>query len=219
MHGPPPPDETEGAGKGPAGARAKRPGDSAAAVGAGAALPDGEAGDIARRIGAGDPAALEQLYGVWFERALLLARRFSGRDEAFCLDAVQDAFMRVIVSLRAAESGAALDGWMTKTVRSACIDALRREGRRLARERARRASPPDARVAAGEASLEEAIEAVWARLAELAPGDEEAIRMRFGPGLGAKASAANLGTTIDAVQGRVRRGLARLRRLLGEQHE
>src|SRR5262249_20822285 len=102
---------------------------------AGTTFDDATAAGVSAGVARGEPAALDRLYRAWFARALGLARAWTRRDEAFCLDVVQEAMLRAIRSLRPVPGAAALDGWMTSAVRSASIDALRREGRRLARER------------------------------------------------------------------------------------
>lgn len=178
------------------------------------ALGDDEARRVSLGIARGEPAALETLYGAWFDRAFGLARKCCGRDEAFCLDIVQEAFVRVIASLRGMDSAGALDGWMTRTVRSACVDALRRESRRLGRETKRRRTGADAMAAPEAGERDEALARVRSRLAELESEDAAAVRMRIGEGMGLKETAASTSTTASAVHGRVRRALAKLRRML-----
>src|SRR3954464_2660020 len=47
-------------------------------------------------LAAGDRAAVEAFYRRYFELLFRAARRAAGRDEAFCLDVVQEAVLRVI---------------------------------------------------------------------------------------------------------------------------
>src|SRR5712671_2412091 len=80
-------------------------------------------------IAAGDPAAFGNFYDLWFDAAYGLSRACSRRDEAFCLDVVQD------VKLPALASDAAVAAWMARAVHATVIDRLRSEQRRALRER------------------------------------------------------------------------------------
>jgi len=163
----------------------------------------------------GDHAALAALYEAWFPRALGLARTMTRRDEAFCLDVVQETFIRVIDHaprlVRLAKDGD-LDRWMATVVRSAAIDLLRRDLRRAARETAsaRLATGADGRTPDGSAAeLRSLIEA-------LHPDDQELLMLRFGRGATLDGAARAVGTTIGAAYGRIRRSLQKLGKGLHE---
>ncbi|MFO0875168.1 MAG: sigma-70 family RNA polymerase sigma factor [Phycisphaerales bacterium] len=214
-------------------------------------------GELTRAIRAGEPAPLAELYRDRFAWALAVARRRSGRDESFCLDAVQETFLRVVRSLPAIETEAQLEAWLARTIESCVLDALRSEQRRARRE-ARRAgvapaapaasagrgvprpalnlddATPDASarretVAAPRtpaprradpvteaAELDAQVAELTPRLAKLAPRDAElvAARFRFGWTLGRIGAALGLGA--GAVDGRLNRILARLRKELDD---
>ena len=55
--------------------------------------------ELTAAIASGDTEALASLYREHFDSLYGQARRITGRDESFCLDVVQDAFMRVIRSI------------------------------------------------------------------------------------------------------------------------
>jgi RNA polymerase sigma factor (sigma-70 family) len=165
---------------------------------------------ISAGVARGDGASLDRLYRAWFDRAFGLARRFTRRDEAFCLDIVQEAMLRTIRALKPQPTGAALDGWITLAVRSASVDALRREARRAARE-SRREVIGSARSGACSAERAELIE-LMARLDELDPAEAELLRRRFG-GVTLRGLAQATGTTTGAAHGQVRRALAAFKRL------
>lgn len=167
---------------------------------------DADAAMISSGVARGDPAALDRLYRAWFDRALALARRFTGRDESFCLDVVQETMLRAIRGLRAQPTGAALDGWLTLAVRSAAVDALRREGRRMVRERA-----SGAPTSSATSSCPDEIQAILLHLADLDPSEAEVLRRRFA-GASLRGIAGASGRTVGAVHGSVRRALATLRR-------
>jgi RNA polymerase sigma factor (sigma-70 family) len=176
------------------------------------AFDDASAARVSAGVAKGDSAALEALYRAWFARAFGLARGWTRRDEAFCLDVVQEAMLRAIRSLAAVPTGAALDGWMTTAVRSASVDALRREGRRLARERVhaqRRATNEDK-------PERDDLDDVLAALDELDPAEARLLRLRFERDLSLRAAAKYTGSTLGSVHGRIRRAVARLRKFLEE---
>lgn len=163
-------------------------------------------------IARGDRDALGAFYEAWFDRAYALARSITRRDEAFCLDVVQEAMLRVVRSMRGMGSQGELERWMTRVVHTAALDLLRRESRRTRRERAR--SEADAgQDAAGVAELAERIAWVRARLAELPGEDGALLRARLMDGKTLDGAGAAAGISGDAAHGRVRRALRRLREL------
>ena len=162
----------------------------------------------------GDHAALTALYEDWYPRALGLARVLTRRDEAFCLDVVQETFIRVIdhaPRLARLAGQADLDRWMAAVVRSAAIDLLRRELRRTARETAH--APHDSLHNPADGLKTEQLQAL---IADLHPDDQELLLLRFGRGTTLDAAARTVGTTIGAAYGRIRRALQRLGNQLHE---
>lgn len=164
-------------------------------------------------VAKGDRAALAVLYEAWFGRSYGLARSITGRDESFCLDVVQEAMLRVIRSLPALGTRKQLEAWMTRTVHTAALDLLRRESRRLRREASR--GSDEAWTQAGVTN--DALAWVLARLEELPAEDRSLLRLRISRGRTLEASGAAAGITGNAAHGRVRRVLARLRRLAKEE--
>jgi RNA polymerase sigma-70 factor (ECF subfamily) len=137
------------------------------------------------------------------------ARRATGRDEAFCLDIVQDAMLRVIRSMKRLDSEARLRGWLKVVVRSCAYDRFRRESRRRKREVSRGTIATEP---VGDESTRDRLD--WLREA-IATLDEPSARMlimrhRFGWSLERIGSA--LGLSTGAVDGRLRRIVSALRR-------
>lgn len=64
--------------------------------------------ELTSAIASGNSEALSRFYRDWFDFALREAHRCTGRDEQFCLDAVQETMVRVIKRLKTLESEAAL---------------------------------------------------------------------------------------------------------------
>jgi RNA polymerase sigma factor (sigma-70 family) len=86
------------------------------------------------RIAAGDESAFTEFYERWFASTLALCRAIRRRDEAFCLDVVQDVMMIVVKKMPSLETESALRAWMTRTVSRRVTDCLRSEARRRLRE-------------------------------------------------------------------------------------
>lgn len=204
---------------------APRTGPTAGAM-PGAAPARVEAADVGARLAGavadGNPRAVEVLYEAWFERGLGLARSLTRRDEAWCLDVVHDAFVRVIGSgraLRKIGSAAELDRWMARVVHTAALDVLRREARRAARERKR------AGIAGAEAGgtpphpappFADEIARLRASMDQIDADDGALLRQRFGASRTIEGAGSDVGMTAGAAHGRIRRALARLRGALKE---
>ena len=170
---------------------------------------------LTRAIARGDPDAFAEFYERWFERAYLLSRSLTRRDEAFCLDVVQDAMLRVVRHLRPLGGEAELTRWMTRVIRTTAIDLLRRESRRARHERdaAEAAASAQTRPRSPHEDLEiaERIEWIEARLAELDPADRDVLDMRYRDGKTLAATASESGSSTSTTHGRLRRIVARLR--------
>ncbi|MBL8755742.1 MAG: hypothetical protein JNK15_20770, partial [Planctomycetes bacterium] len=78
-----------------------------------------------RAIAAGCEAAFARFYTAWFPASLVLAKAVSRRDEAFCLDVVQDVMLKVARRMPALRDAAAVRAWMAASVRNAITDRLR----------------------------------------------------------------------------------------------
>jgi RNA polymerase sigma factor (sigma-70 family) len=161
-------------------------------------------------LAAGDPAAVEAFYRGYFDTLYAHARQATGRDEAFCLDVVQESVLRIIRSVRAAHSQAQFNAWLKLVVRTAAYDLLRSESRRRKREWVMAATAPEA-SAGDETSDQERMQ--WLRM-KIAAMDEQIVRiieMRFERRWTLARIAQAFGLTIGTVDGRLRRALADLR--------
>lgn len=181
------------------------------------ASPGSDAIRLSRAVARGDREALAEFYCAWFDRCYMSARALTGRDEAFCLDVVQDAMLRVVRSIRPMRGEEELAAWMSRVVRSAALDAIRRESRRSRREQ-ERAGLPLAVSKSPRGLATDAEETGWARgvLDGLPPEDRALIAERFGRGRTLEEAGAAAGLSGGAAHGRLRRTLARLRSLARE---
>lgn len=167
-------------------------------------------------IASGDTEAFAAFYREWFDTMFAQAVRACKRDEAFCLDVVQDAMMRIIRSMRPMETADDLRRWLRAVIQSCAYDKLRSESRRRAREQKR--ADDQIRSGGGSAPAHDRDE-ITEQLAwldgELRNLDDEATRLvvlrhRFGWTLQQIGDA--VGLAPGAVDGRIRRLLSRLRR-------
>ena len=181
--------------------------------------PDDLVVSMVRAIGRGESGALAVFYESWFDRAFDLARGLTRRDEAFCLDVVQEAMMKVIKKLNPSlgiRTRASLDAWFTRVVHTTAIDALRREARRRQRDAAR-AGPaarqgPDHPSAIDLAHIEERLAWLGSELRRLEGEEASLVTLRFAQDKSLEAVGEEHGMTAGAVHGRIRRLIERLRR-------
>lgn len=167
---------------------------------------------LCRGVRRGDRAAFTALYDAWYGRWMREARAVLGREDGLCADIVQDAFVRVIRGMPELSSEAALAAWMARVLRSSAVDVLRKESRRRARERGQRSRKE-------AASPAEDVAWIAAALATLEAEDAALLRARVVDGLTLEEAGRGAGLSGDAVHGRVRRALARLRVLWEKTHE
>ncbi|VAX37779.1 hypothetical protein MNBD_PLANCTO03-2136 [hydrothermal vent metagenome] len=164
---------------------------------------------LTRATARGDTRAFGVLYARWFDHAYATARRLTGRDEAFCLDVVQEAMLKAARRIPTLPNEAAMSAWLCTVVHRAALDALRSERRRLVREH--RAHPHTAHTARTTTDLDDRIAWLRERLGELSVQDRSLLAARFVRGRTLAQAGEEAGLTGDAVHGRVRRILHRLR--------
>jgi len=160
-------------------------------------------------MAAGDERAVEIFYRRYFDWLYAQARRASRRDEAFCLDVVQDAVLRVLRTVRKVESEPQLRSWLSLVVQTTAYDRLRAEGRRREREMMVAA----ARAEAGAIDDDNARQADWLRkrIARLDPRLGRVLELRLEQRWSLREIAEALGLPIGTVDGQLRRALRQLR--------
>lgn len=166
--------------------------------------------ELTGAIASGDTEAFASFYRDWFDRAYGFARRATGRDEAFCLDVVQDAMLRVIRSMREMDSEQDVSNWLFAVVKSCAYDSLRKERRRIARESTGR------RQAEVNEELSERLAWLRAELAHLDPGVFPLLALRYRFGWTLERIGQTLGIKPGAVDGRIRRTASELKKKWAE---
>lgn len=175
---------------------------------------------LCKGIATGDEKCFSQFYIDWFPTLLSWSQSFLPSDEHLALDIVQETMIRVIRSLPALDSHAALVAWLRAANRSAAIDLIRRRLASQARERAvAKSETPHANHAQTtvEPTPSSDRAALAQALASLSPDDQLLLRLRSDSSASFEQLATSLGTTPDSLYGRARRAFARLRTLLSEE--
>lgn len=165
---------------------------------------------LTRAIASGDTEAFARLYKERFDQMYAWARHATGKDEAFCLDAVQDAFVRIIKGMRPIESEPELARWLRRVTLSACYDMLRKDRHRFAREQGA-VGPTTTDTTSAEAT-----ERIIKEIAALDEPAASLIEMRYRFGWTLDRIGRVVGLKPGAVDGRLSRIAAKLRDRAGE---
>lgn len=175
---------------------------------------------LCQRIRRGDEQSVREFFTDWFPNLVSWSGAFVPSDEHLALDIVQETMIRVIRSLPALDSHAALVAWLRAANRSAAIDLIRRRLVSQARERAvakSESSGPCTLSAATTPGTLPEYNTLTRAIAELSPDDQLLLRLRADSSASFDQLTPSLGGTADSLYGRARRALARLRRLLSEE--
>jgi RNA polymerase sigma factor (sigma-70 family) len=168
-------------------------------------------------MAAGDEGAIEDFYRCYFDWLYLKARRATGRDEAFCLDVVQEAVLRIVRCVRPIESEGQFRAWLRLVVQTTAYDLMKSDARRLRRETA-------VVVACGgpaESDPDSADRIAWLRqqIAELAPEVARMIDLRFQQSWTLARIGKFFGLSVGTVDGRLRKAIGHLRELAREEFD
>ena len=152
----------------------------------------------------GDEAAIEAFYRRYFDMMYRHASRVTRRDEAFCLDVVHDAVLRIVRTIKRMNDEKHLENWLKVVVRTSAFDKLRKEMREKKRERSRIESEH-------ESSGPEELDWLRRSLLKLDPSVVRLIELRFVEGFTLGKLALMFQTTTGAIDGRLRRAIGKLR--------
>lgn len=164
-----------------------------------------------KAIASGDPEAFSRFYEAYFDDLYRMARRATKRDEAFCLDVVQDAMMKVIRSIPVLDTEQTLCTWLRRTVYSCAIDRLRIEARQARVDRNATAADDCADGGENDADVRDRLRWLEAQIAELDASSRTMLIMRHRFGWTLARIGRELGLSPGAVDGRLSRLIERLR--------
>lgn len=180
-------------------------------------------GDVSRpittAIAHGDSSAFGLFYDQWFSFAFEEAGRYTQRDEATCLDIVQNAMLKAARSMRPLDSKADIECWLTRVVQTSALDTLRKEQRRRRREFASavqdgRGASPAQRADQDRARREwlaDQVEWLTREVATISTSDQVLLHLRYALGRSLEQTGRAVGISADAAHGRLRRIIKRLR--------
>ncbi|MBL9076349.1 MAG: sigma-70 family RNA polymerase sigma factor [Planctomycetes bacterium] len=167
------------------------------------------------RIAAGDAAAVDQFLRRHSSMVWGLARRFC-RSAEDAEDATQEVFVEI---WRSAERFDASQGsevtFLMTIARRRLIDRARRQGRRPSSELLDDAGTLPAPVGTDRAELHDEVQRAKEALAQLRPEQREVLDLALGQGRTHQEISAAIGIPLGTVKSHARRGLMRLRELLG----
>ena len=177
------------------------------------ARPDVRWGEITRAIRNGDNASFQILYDYYFEELFRQIKHLAARDEATCLDIVQETMMKIIRSMKPIESQTHLAAWVRTVARTTTYDWLRRE----VRHTKNRASLPQQDETAEEpdrVAIDDEARLIWLeeQLVSLPAETRKMIALKYRLGWTLKQISQNLGLKTGAVDGRIRRAVEQIKK-------
>lgn len=170
--------------------------------------------DLVRRVGRGEPAAVQALVARKLPRMLSLARRMLG-DEAEAEDVAQEAMLRAWRQAPKWKPGQAkFDTWLHRVGLNLCYDRLRRR-REIATaappEQADEGPGPDRGLLAADTAVR-----VEAALAALPERQREALVLCHYQELSNIEAAALMSVSVEALESLLSRGRRALRAALAD---
>ena len=176
--------------------------------------------ELLRRVATGDRAAFDLLYdrfaGVLFSTAYQVVSQQEAAE-----DVLQEVFVQIWEKAPQYDSsrGKPLT-WAISLTRNKAIDRLRSLQRRSrlqeeARQEAKTAEPFDARNSFDAAAMGEVSQMLQDAIGKLTTEQREAIELAFFSGLTQAEIAERINEPLSTVKARIRRGMMRLRELVG----
>jgi RNA polymerase sigma-70 factor (ECF subfamily) len=167
------------------------------------------------QIAAGDPTAVATFLRRHTNMVWGLARRFC-RTVEDAEDATQEIFVDVWKSAGRFDEAAGSEVTFLMTIaRRRLIDRARRQGRRIAADGLDDAGTIRAPDTASRAEQHEEVARAKDAMAQLRPEQREVLGMALGEGRTHQEIAAAIGIPLGTVKSHARRGLIRLREMLG----
>ena len=166
--------------------------------------------DLVRRVGAGDPAAVQTLVARKLPRILALAVRMLG-DAADAEDVAQETFLRIWRHASSWRRGnARFDSWIHRVTLNLCYDRLRRRREWVTDDLPEMVDPstlPDAHPQEDALRVEQALQGI-------APRQREAIVLVYYQEMSNVEAAATLEISVDALESLLSRGRRSLQTIL-----
>jgi len=165
----------------------------------------------------GDRAALDSLLRRHYDRVYGICRRMAGND-ADAADACQEALITLTKRLDKFDGRAAFTTWLYRVTTNACLDELRRRGRRPTPGLPESPEIDIDDTPAFDTAVSERL-AIDDALAQLPPEFRAPVILRDQLGLDYAEIAATLEVPPGTVRSRIARGRARLADLMAGNHD
>ena len=170
---------------------------------------------LTKAIAAGNSAAVEKFYRLYFEWLYKQARRATQRDEAFCLDVVQEAVLKIIRTLKRVDQERRLLAWIKLVVQSVALDMLKQETRGKNRAILATAGQPEfyqmPDVIETVEQQDKQINWLKQQIAKLDPVLVQMIEMRFQKQWTLQKIGQRFGLSAGTIDGRLQRVMKMLR--------
>lgn len=166
--------------------------------------------EFTRALRSGDEAAWREFHARYFSRLFRYLLVVTGGNEDLAGEALQQTMLRAVRHIKIFASEPVLWSWLTVLARSAAVDELRKQSRRLSfLERLFAARPP---APANPDAEERLHDLICDALAALDDRDRDLLRRKYQEGESVRHIAGALETTEKAIESR----LVRIRRELRE---
>lgn len=167
------------------------------------------------RVAAGEAGAVEAVLQRYANAVSGLARR-QCRSAQDAEDATQEVFLDVWRSAERFDPAAGSETTFLMTIaRRRIIDRLRRSARRPAEDLLEAAEQIAAPATAARVELDDEVQRAQAALQQLRPEQRQVLELSLNAGQTHQEIAAAVGIPLGTVKSHARRGLLRLRELLG----
>ncbi|MDR0498542.1 MAG: RNA polymerase sigma factor [Holophagales bacterium] len=160
-----------------------------------------------------DQMPFEEIVGRHSGMVYSIALRFLG-DSGLAEDVAQEAFLRLSMNLKHIKSETHMALWLRRVAARLCIDEQRKFRKRFV---PLESTPEPHSNDISEDFLE--LERIRALVAELPEKTRMTLILRFQEALSPPEIAHTLGTSLNSIKSRLRRGLATLRERLGHTKE
>ncbi|MEO5755752.1 MAG: RNA polymerase sigma factor [Mesorhizobium sp.] len=166
--------------------------------------------ELVRRVGAGDPVAVQSLVARKLPRILALAARMLG-DATEAEDVAQETFIRIWRNASRWQRGnARFDTWVHRVALNLCYDRLRRRREWVTDDLPDVVDPASL---PGAPPLVEEHRVAWA-LQNIAPRQREAIVLVYYQEMSNMEAAATMQISVDALESLLSRGRRSLQSIL-----
>jgi RNA polymerase sigma-70 factor, ECF subfamily len=170
--------------------------------------------ELIARTRAGDPDAFGTLVSRYYEACWRFAYHMLG-ERADAEDVVQETYLRAYLAIGRYDERDQFRGWLFRILTNQCRNALTSRGRRTRRFVQDEVALDTAAAPPSRAPLGVEDAALARALSQLDPNQREALLLKYAEGLEYTEMAAMTGVGESALKMRVKRGVERLRGMVG----